>query len=284
MLSGLDVDKPELTAIQLPSYRIKHGQWPAMTTADVNDEDSRLQDAEIRLRCTQADSGILAVQRKHIYIDEGGLTVIRWDGLVFAEGVTISRAAVGPKLSVRNKEQEGEEEEPELLVGTQMLKRSGYKQSPRTPKHLRDIAPDDVERGEMSPSKRGKKRKAKRPDGWIWLESLTRGQKLGNDEKLAAYKKEMQWFRAEVEMYRRLEQYERKHGELMRVIERFRHDGVVWEGLVDQEERQQGGVVNGKVTFAQMQAAIHKWLEHNTRVIFQSADSGAHHDQAYVGK
>jgi hypothetical protein len=54
-LSALDVDEPELTAIQLPSYRMKHGQRRA-------DEDLELQDAEIKLRCTEAENGILAVQ------------------------------------------------------------------------------------------------------------------------------------------------------------------------------------------------------------------------------
>jgi hypothetical protein len=62
-----------------------------------------------------------------------------------------------------------------------------------------DAEDPDVER---SPSKRGKgkgkkdsakkgKSKKKR-DGWIWLESLMRGQGQ-SDEKLAAYKKESEW-------------------------------------------------------------------------------------------
>jgi hypothetical protein len=75
----------------------------------------------------------------------------------------------------------------------------------RTPKRLKDIAPENVvveasaseaedSDLEMSPSKqttrqREKQKKAKKSDGWIWLESLTRGQKLG-DDKLAAYKME----------------------------------------------------------------------------------------------
>ncbi|KAJ7201539.1 hypothetical protein GGX14DRAFT_571190 [Mycena pura] len=57
-LSALDVDEPELTAIQLPSYRMKHGQ--RMTT-DATDGDSQLRHAEIKLRCSEADTGILAV-------------------------------------------------------------------------------------------------------------------------------------------------------------------------------------------------------------------------------
>jgi hypothetical protein len=87
----------------------------------------------------------------------------------------------------------------------------------------------------------------------------------------------VQWFRAAAEMYRWLEQYERKHAELMRVIERYRRDSVVWTGLADREEKGNGGV-NGVVNFARMQAAMHRRLEHNAKVIFKSVESGAHHD------
>ncbi|KAJ7738670.1 hypothetical protein DFH07DRAFT_778955 [Mycena maculata] len=60
-LSALDVDEPELTAIQLPSYRMKHGQRLA-TGVDATDQDSHLREAEIKLRCTEASNGILAVR------------------------------------------------------------------------------------------------------------------------------------------------------------------------------------------------------------------------------
>ncbi|KAJ6511215.1 hypothetical protein DFH09DRAFT_1100439 [Mycena vulgaris] len=60
-LSALGADEPELTAIQLPSYRMKHGQRAA-TGLDANDEDSRLREAEITLWCSEATSGILAVR------------------------------------------------------------------------------------------------------------------------------------------------------------------------------------------------------------------------------
>jgi hypothetical protein len=55
---------------------------------------------------------------------------------------------------------------------------------------------------EMSPSKGGKaperkkgktkERGKKKPDGWIWMESLMWGQHQ-REEKLAAYKKESEW-------------------------------------------------------------------------------------------
>ncbi|KAJ7506195.1 hypothetical protein B0H11DRAFT_1707377 [Mycena galericulata] len=345
-LSALDVDEPELTAIQLPSYRMKHGQR-------AYDEDSELREAETRLRCSEANSGILAVRAASLalsavkkardldYRGQAGITRSQrnlqkaelmkvfeitmynrarsalvhlghmakndeepyppmdqrdtrrkethlhrakgdsrlFDGTAWylQSGVTISHAAVASTLSADNREEESEDE-PQLLAGTQTLKRSGT------------VACDL----DMSPSKQGKqqrgkqkgkqkakeKAKKKKPDGWIWLERVTRGQNLGDDTKLAEYKREsdrVQWFRAEAEMYRWLEQYERKHAELMRVIERYRRDGVVWTGLADREEQQKGGV-NGASTFARMQAAMYHRLEHNAKVIFEQADSGAHHD------
>ncbi|KAJ6603769.1 hypothetical protein B0H10DRAFT_2229727 [Mycena sp. CBHHK59/15] len=119
----------------------------------------------------------------------------------------------------------------------------------------------------MSPSKQAKqhekkkKIKQKKGEGWIWLDRVTRGQTLGDEGKLAEYKKEsdqVQWFRTEAEMYCWLEQYERKHTELMCVIERFRHDSVVWAGLGD--------------------SSMYRRLEHNTGVILKDPNSGAHHD------
>ncbi|KAJ7450922.1 hypothetical protein B0H11DRAFT_2246504 [Mycena galericulata] len=370
-LSALDTDEPELTAIQLPSYRMKHGQR-SVTDSDTNDEDMQLREAEIKLRCSEATSGILAVRAASLalsavnkardldYRGQAGITRSQRnvqkaylmkmfeitmynrarDALVYLgymdkdaeepyaplsvrdtrrkethlhrakgdsrlfdgtawylqSGTTISDAAVTPILSPPSGEH-AEDDEPRLLAGTQTLKRSGFTKSAWPPKRFKDIAPDDVEVAsspseaedsdsdvDLSPKQkqakkqRGKK-KEKKTDGWIWLESLTRGRNLGAD-KMAEYKSEsdrVQWFRAEAEMYRWLEQYERKHAELMRVIERYRRDGVVWTGLADREEERNGGV-NGAATFARMQAAMYNRLEHNAKVTFKDKDSGAHHD------
>ncbi|KAJ7026891.1 hypothetical protein C8F04DRAFT_1296032 [Mycena alexandri] len=372
-LSALDVDEPEVTAIQLPSYRMKHGQRQKHIRGG-DELDSELRQAEIQLRCTQAESGVFAVRdaslalsavkkaRELDYRGQGGITrsqrnlqkaelmkqfeidmyntartalihlghmekdavdpfpplTLRdtrrkethlhratgdsrlFDGTAWylQSGVTIADAAVTSTLP-HGSDSEGDQ--PELLAGTQSLKRSGFKHGQRTPKRLRDIAPDNVEVGlseaeesdpEMSPSKggrteeettgkKGKKGKGKgkkKGDGWIWMENLMRGQPQ-SEEKLAAYKMEsdqVQWFRAEAEMYRWLEQYERKHAELMRVISRYRRDSEVWRGLADREEALNG--TNGATTFARMQAAMHRRLELNATTLFKSADSGAHHD------
>ncbi|KAJ7732899.1 hypothetical protein DFH07DRAFT_990489 [Mycena maculata] len=256
---------------------------------------------------TRGFLGPILVSKKTRISKETHLHRARGDSRLFdgtawylQSGVTISHAVVASALSSKNREEDSEDE-PQLLAGTQTLKRSGFKRSQRAPKRLKDITPDDVvveslaseaedSNLDMSPSKQGKqqrgkqkgkqKEKKKKLDGWIWLERVTRGQNLGDDTKLAEYKRQsdrVQWFRAEAEMYRWLEQYERKHAELMRVIERFRRDSVVWAGLADREEQRNGGL-NGSVTFARMQAAMYKHLEHNAKVIFKSSESGAHHD------
>ncbi|KAF7335062.1 CxC2 domain-containing protein [Mycena venus] len=353
-LSVLNVDEPELTAVLLPSYRMKHGQRLAMDA-----EDSKLRDAEIKLWCGQANSNILAVrtaslvlsavkkardlnyrgqagithsqqnvqkvelmkafeitmynraqamlihlghmvkdavepypplshrdtQRKetHLHRAKGDSRLFDGTAWYLQTGVTISRAVVASAVSPVNGSHDSDNDEPQLLAGMQTLKWSGFTKSQRTPKHLKDIAPDDVvvesasvseaedSDLEMSPSaKRGKQaqqgkkgKKTKKSDGWTWLESMMRGQTLGK-AKLAAYKEEsdrVQWFCAEAEMYRWLEQYERKHAEMMRVIERSAMGGR-----------------NGVVNFAHMQAAMYKRLQHNTTVIFKSAESGTHRD------
>ncbi|KAJ6595454.1 hypothetical protein B0H10DRAFT_2328574 [Mycena sp. CBHHK59/15] len=237
-------------------------------------------------------------QRKetHLHRAKGDSRLFNGTAWYLQSGVTISHVAVASTPS--RGEQGSEDDEPQLLAGTQTLKRSGgFKHNRRSQKCLKDIAPDDVDVQsapssdpedndlEMSPSKQGRRKEVKKGkskkkrDGWIWLESLMRGQGQ-SDEKLVAYKKEsdrVQWFRAEAEMYRWLEQYEHKHAELFHVIGRYRRDSVVWAGQADREEERNGGP-NGKVTYGRMQAAMHRRLEHNAKVIFKSAESGAHHD------
>ncbi|KAF7288795.1 Aldo-ket-red domain-containing protein [Mycena indigotica] len=177
------------------------------------------------------------------------------------------------------------EDEPQLLTGTKTLKRSGPQKSPRPAKRVKDILPNTSDEDEAAengttnspgpPQGRTPKRlhknkspmkKATKSDGWIWMDSWTKGH-ISNDSKVAEYKQEadrVQYLRAEAEMYRWLEQYERKHAELWRVIERFGHDATVWEGLANRAEAQ-NGVASGAVTFARMQAAMSKRLQHNAR-------------------
>jgi hypothetical protein len=58
-LSALDLEESELTTIQLPSYRMKYRQRSASET---NPTDFWLRQTEIDLRCSQANSGVMAVR------------------------------------------------------------------------------------------------------------------------------------------------------------------------------------------------------------------------------
>ncbi|KAJ7701060.1 hypothetical protein B0H16DRAFT_1483666 [Mycena metata] len=324
-LSALDVDGPELTAIQLPSYRMRHGHHP------VTNLDRQLQDAEIKLRCTAADGGISAVRdaslalsavgkareldyrgqagitrsqcnlqkaelmkeleismynnartalihlgymaknaiepyrplttrdtrRKetHLHRAKGDSRLFNGTAWYLQSGVTISEAAFSSARPPVAGSQGSEDEELQLLSGTKTLKRSGFKHGQRSPKRFKDIAPDTVSSdGEDSDldlphskalSQQKKVKTAKKADGWIWLQGLTRAQSM-NGDKLAAYRSE-------------------------------NITATLWAGLASAEETRNGGL-NGAVTFARMQAAMHRRLEHNANVIFKSADSGAHHD------
>ncbi|KAJ7076150.1 hypothetical protein B0H15DRAFT_864492 [Mycena belliarum] len=380
-LSGHDADEPELTTVQLASYRMKHRQ---RTMDGATDLDSQLRQAEIKLRCSEADSGIFAVQsaslalsavrkaREQDYRGQAGITRTQrniekaqlmkdfeiemynkartalihlrhiskdstdpyplltardtrrkethlhraqgdsrcFDGTAWylQSGVKLPSARVASDISPVKKRPDGERQ-PELLAGTQMLKRAGGPmKSARPAKRLKDIMPTEEEAGEASassseaegsesdvessPSKartlgsqrrqKGNakaKKTEKKEDGWIWLERVTRGQKLGVG-KLAEYKTEsdrVQWFRAEAETLRWLEAYERSHAELFRVIARFRRDCLVWMGRADCHQKENGGL-NGAVCFARKQAAMYRRLQFNAETIFKSPESGAHHD------
>ncbi|KAF7288499.1 CxC2 domain-containing protein [Mycena indigotica] len=333
-LSALDIDEPELTEIQLPSWRIKHHQRLVSST---DPDDVALRAAEIKLRCSQAENGILAVQaaslalsatkkaRELDYRGQGGITRSQrneqkghlvkdheintynrardalvdldhikkdsdqpfptlsrrdtrrkethlhrakgdsrlFDGTAWylQSGTKIASKSISSLLQPLSDGASDSEDEPQLLTGTKTLKRSGPQKSPRPAKRVKDILPNTSDEDEAAengttnspgpPQGRTPKRlhknkspmkKATKSDGWIWMDSWTKGH-ISNDSKVAEYKQEadrVQYLRAEAEMYRWLEQYERKHAELWRVIERFGHDATVWEGLANRAEAQNG--------------------------------------------
>ncbi|KAJ7026460.1 hypothetical protein C8F04DRAFT_1268097 [Mycena alexandri] len=277
-LSALDVDEPEITAMQLPSYRMKHGQRQRPTIDQTGDNlDSKLRDAEIQLCCCQAQSGILAVRDASLALS----AVKKARELDY-------RGQGGITRSQRNLQKAELMKEFEITM---------YNTARTALIHLGHMKKDAVEPFQPL-SNRNTRRKethlhratgdSRLFDGTAWyLQSCSvefAGAReivtpLCNEEKLAAYKKEsdrVQWFRAEAEMYRWLEHYERKHAELMRVIERYRRDSEVWVGLADREEALNG--LNGATSFARMQAAMHQRLENNAKLHFKDAKSGAHHD------
>ncbi|KAJ7840695.1 hypothetical protein B0H14DRAFT_3457899 [Mycena olivaceomarginata] len=331
------------------------------TTTDATDSDSQLRQAEIKLRCSEADSGILAVraaslalsairkareldyrgqvgitrsqhniqnaelmkffemdmynkaraalthlERKRTYIGcRGTRGYLMGPPGICKVGGTVHSGGFASSLSPVKRRDE-DEGQPQFMTGTQTLKRAGgVVKSPRAPKRLKDIIPDDVAVDcpvssgaedsdlDMSPSEpgklgraRGERKKRRRRGGRKRGEMAGYGWKLCRGEvtgegKLAEYKREsdrVQWFRAEAEMYRWLEAYERKHAELFRVIARFRRDSEVWTGRADRDEMENGGALLAQGAFCSDAGGMYQRLQHNAEVHFRSPESGAHHD------
>ncbi|KAJ7722578.1 hypothetical protein B0H14DRAFT_3623716 [Mycena olivaceomarginata] len=359
-LSGLDVEEPEITALQLPSYLKKHARLDATT------ESQDLCDLEIKLRCGQANEAILGVRAASLalsavkstqsldyrggaqagktrhqrslekanlakmleitmynvaraamidlgYIAAGDedpyppLTIRdtrrkethlhrpkgdsrRFDGTAWylEDGLALPISVASASTSSRVIETESDgEASPQLLAGTQTLKRAGFTKSPRPAKRR---APDeepasdsgsepggaDKAKQQKSANKKKPNKKPKKTDGWIWLETMVRREGSTND-KMKEYREEsdrVQWFRAEAEMYRWRDQYERKHAELLRVMTRFGRDAEVWSKRAAHLE--QTVKSPGAVTYAREQAAMYKCLQHNSRITFKSTESAAH--------
>jgi hypothetical protein len=106
---------------------------------------------------------------------------------------------------------------------------------------------------------------SKLPDGWL-MKRMQMTDEIPGDR--------VQWFRAEAEMYRWREQYERKHTELLRVRTRFGRDAEVWSKCAAHLE--QTTKSPGAVTYAREQAAMYKRFQHNSRITFKSTESAAH--------
>ncbi|KAJ6478848.1 hypothetical protein C8R47DRAFT_983731 [Mycena vitilis] len=317
-LSALDVDEPELTAVQLPSYRMKHGQRVATDAEDV--EDSRLRKAEIMLRCGQANSGIIAVRdaslalsavkkdREDDYRGQAGITRTKRSKqkaeLMKVHEIDMYNRARTALIQLGHMEKDAVEPFPpmtdkdtwrkdthlqrgrgdsRLFDGMAWYLQSGAQLSSTMPAVRRSIDTDDDgdAGGSHEPQLLAGTQTLKRAGVWFrrkvstrrWIPFDARTDAMAGDE--------VQWFRAEAEMYRRLEQYESKHSEMWRVIQRFRYDRAVWNAWADRAEERNGSC-NGKATFGRMQAAMYKRLQHNASVMFRSADSGAHQDWVAV--
>ncbi|KAF8199373.1 hypothetical protein K438DRAFT_685503 [Mycena galopus ATCC 62051] len=166
-----------------------------------------------------------------------------------------------------------------------MLRRQGAVTSPRkrkNPTPESDVSnSDDSEAGGSDAEVVSGSKKLQKKDGWVWLERMT-GREGQSDKKVQQYKLEsdrIQWFRAEVEMYRWCEQYERKHTELMRVMTRFARDGEVWTKRANHLEEMDVKPM-GAATYAREQVAMCRRLEHNSRVTFKDVMSVAHKEWA----
>ncbi|KAJ7208874.1 hypothetical protein GGX14DRAFT_365133 [Mycena pura] len=140
---------------------------------------------------------------------------------------------------------------------------------------------------EPSPVKRRKTGKGRaKPDakpktqlkeGWIWGENALSvpGQTNKTVEDFKRESERVQFYRAESEMYRWLEQYERKHAELWRTIKRFRRDAELWDKRANFVRSRDVNAM-GAVTYARTQAAMWRHLKMAAVKIYKDADSGAH--------
>ncbi|KAJ7186311.1 hypothetical protein GGX14DRAFT_581134 [Mycena pura] len=175
-------------------------------------------------------------------------------------------SAAGMDTDVESSEWE-DEDEHRVLTGTQANKRAG----PR--KH------SPVKRRKMAKGKAKAEPKTKTPleEGWIWGENAlcVPGQTNKNVEAFKRESERVQFFRAESEMYRWLEQYERKHAELWRTIKRFRRDAELWDKRANFVRSRDVNAM-GAVTYARTQAAMWRRLKMAAVKSYKDVNSGAH--------
>ncbi|KAJ6448015.1 hypothetical protein C8R45DRAFT_850549 [Mycena sanguinolenta] len=309
-LSALDDEEPEATKLQFPSYLVKRGRLPATA------ENQELRELEVKLHFGQANEAVLAVQaaslalsavRKTEALDYRGqagksrssraiqkamlvkvLEIMMYnvarDALIVLGGVVDGPDAAYPPLSMRDTSRKETHlfranGDSRRFDGTAMYLADGLS-LPDAALAGASVRPDVGGGSSAAPAKKGqeKLKQRLRSDGWIWMEGMI-GREGATSDKMAQYKREsdrVQWFRAEAEMYRWREQWERKHAEIMRVRARFLRDAEVWMKLADHLETYKQRM--GAVTYAREQAAMYRRLAHNAEITFKDSASAVHAD------
>ncbi|KAF8175408.1 hypothetical protein K438DRAFT_1771034 [Mycena galopus ATCC 62051] len=280
-LSAIDIDEPELTAVQVPLYWMKHRHQPASNEgrSEADNVILAIQAASLALSAVikareQDYRGQVGVMRSHRNVQRVEL-MKTFEITMYNRAQTaliclgyMAENMVKPYPPLTHQDTHRKDThlhhakgDSHLFDGMAWYLQSGTRisssvqktllpvqllaqatMSPCKPKRLKDLAPEDVvvkssgsetegSNLEVSPSKKGnqqpgkqcgkKKVKVKRSDGWIWLDRITSGQKLG-EGKLVEYKEEsdqVQWFRAEA----RIGGWSNMNAsmELIRVIERY---------------------------------------------------------------
>ncbi|KAJ7882694.1 hypothetical protein B0H13DRAFT_2344565 [Mycena leptocephala] len=247
-LSALDVDEPELTPIQLPLSRMKLRQWPTLTPtipADGDDQDSQAREVEIKLRCVEAESGILAVRAASLALS--AVKKARHQDYRGQAGVTCSQRNL---------------QKAELMKTFEITMYSNVRTALIHLGHMEKDADEPYQLLSHWDTRRKEthlhcaKGDSQLFNGTAWY--LQSGVMISD---------------AAVALSRGREQHsDDDEPQLLAGTQTLKHSGQA-----DREEEQNGGL-NGKVNFARMQAAMHRRLEHNAKVIFKSAESGAHHD------
>ncbi|THU85187.1 hypothetical protein K435DRAFT_869548 [Dendrothele bispora CBS 962.96] len=168
-----------------------------------------------------------------------------------------------------------------LVTPTQMTQRVSAPTGPRkkdvsAPKPLRQVLGIDEEDEDAIAAAAGdestldarerrilKKEKKYRKDSWLWARG-TRSKM--SDEELEAWEEEgdrVQWFRAEAEMYRWMEEFELKHAEFERTISHFRAMSSAWKSLAGTNDNL------GHVASASRKAAMFTDLAEDALICFR---------------
>ncbi|KAE9395066.1 hypothetical protein BT96DRAFT_826785 [Gymnopus androsaceus JB14] len=95
-----------------------------------------------------------------------------------------------------------------------------------------------------------------RKDSWLWTKG-TRNMSLAELQAWELEGDRVQWFRAEAELYRWMEQFELKHAEFERTIWFFRTMGRVWDAMA------QKALTPGSTAYAKHHSAIFTDLANN---------------------
>ncbi|KAJ7060080.1 hypothetical protein C8F01DRAFT_1370271 [Mycena amicta] len=223
--------------------------FPPMKRSDTSRKDTHL----FRMR---GDSRVIGADSWRLLSGNSDATMLLED---------ISGHAGAPEAS------ESESDPDELsppAAGVQTRKRAG-------PSHRSPVK----QRKTTSGAKSRVKVQKERTDGWIWSSDalMIPGETNKNVAAFKAESERVQFFRAEAEFFRWLEQYECKHIELFRVIERFRRAAEVWRKRAEQmaSKKLKNPANQGAVIYARTQAAMWGRLRDRAAETFRSAESGA---------
>ncbi|THU92548.1 hypothetical protein K435DRAFT_800385 [Dendrothele bispora CBS 962.96] len=127
---------------------------------------------------------------------------------------------------------------------------------------MEDAVPYDE--GPTSARERRNKKKEKkyRKDSWLWSKG-TRNMTADQMKEWETEGDRVQWFRAEAEMYRWMEQFEIKHAEFARVISHFRTMSSTWNSLAESHESP------GHTAYAKRHAMMYKDLTEDAELRFK---------------
>ncbi|KAJ7053716.1 hypothetical protein C8F01DRAFT_1064577 [Mycena amicta] len=305
LLSSHDTNLPEETIIQTPSRLLRDKSPPTLEHSLVQLEvQLRCGQANTQILAVQDKSIALSIvksSRAFDYRGQGGITRAQrrkeMAQMLRDLEITVYNAARDALVVLGHLKADAKHPFPPMKISdtirkdTHLFRMRGDSRivdatawrllASGAPSLAEDISGHAIAPSHVSPAKRRKTNPgtAAKPDkvakeGWIWKDDALSVPSETN-ENVAEFKKEserVQWFRAEAEVFRWLEQYERKHAELWRVIQRFRRDAAVWTKRADQMQRNKS---LGAAAYARMHAAMWARVATKAELTFKDGN-GAH--------